>query len=59
MTLLGRKIYEDAMLYEHPLKRGGGLSFRNFSKREGGSKFSHKKGGVGNIGGFSKKEGEV
>ena len=45
-------MYEEAMLYEHPPKRGGGLSFPNFSENEGGSKFYHENGGVGNKGGF-------
>ena len=35
-----------------PLKRGGReQSFQNFRKMEGGSDFSHKKGGVGKIAG--------
>ena len=37
-------------LYSKGDGEGGGLSFRNFRKK-GGSDFSHKKGGLGKIGG--------
>ena len=42
-------------------RRGKGVSFRNFQKKGVGecSDFSHKKGGVGKMGGlFYKKEGD-
>ena len=43
-----------------PFIKGGRLSFHNFPKKgEGGSDFSHKKGGVGKIEGCFKKGGDT